>query len=318
MDDWKTSTRFLPLFLGLVHGRVRLAEQLLCRLARFGKRHADTDGQPHLVAFEVGRISKNVDDAVGKIDDSLRPLHVDHQHREFIAAQARDGVVGTYDRREEPAGSDQDGVTDMVTESVVDRLEPVEVAEAQCHRPACAGRGSQRMLHPVVQESPVGQPGELVVEGQMPQIALEGITFPVGCLQCTCVFGDLAGLPGDLFDEPHHSQKDQRIDRHAQPRHHRNIEIQLVLAGHQQDGRGDEPGECHDRDATGAICFRAIDAGYQLLRRGGCLADRWVQCSHSDQDIGGEEEAIDEIAGVVLVVQHQQVVDEIGQEQADQ
>ncbi len=95
----------LPLLLRLVHGRVRLAQELLGRLARLGEGHADADRQPHLVAFEVGGVAEDADDAVGEVDDGLRPLHVDHQHRELVTAEPGDGVAGSHDRREEPAGS---------------------------------------------------------------------------------------------------------------------------------------------------------------------------------------------------------------------
>ena len=206
----------------------------------------------------------------------------------------------------------------MVTEGVVDGLESVEVAEAQGHGPACAGRRGQSMLHPIVQEGPVGQSGELVVECQMPQIALECIAFPVGRLERPGVFGDLVGLAGYLLDEPHHSQIDESEDRRAQPGHHRNVDIQFVVAGHQQDGRGDEPGKRHDRNATAAIGLGAIDAGHQFLRCGERSADRRMQGGHSDQDVGGEEQGIDKVAGLVAVVEHQQVVDEVGQKHADQ
>ncbi len=37
-----------------------------------------------------------------------------------------------------------------------------------------AGQG---LLHPVVEEGPVGQAGQLVVEGQVPEIGLEGLAL---------------------------------------------------------------------------------------------------------------------------------------------
>ncbi len=61
-------------------------------------------------------------------------LHVDHQHGELVAAQAGHGVARSDDRGQQPAGPHQDAVADVVAQGVVDRLEPVEVAEAQGHR----------------------------------------------------------------------------------------------------------------------------------------------------------------------------------------
>ena len=98
---------------------------------------------------------------------------------------------------EQPAGPHQDAVAHVVAEGVVDRLESVEVAEAQGHRPARPGRRGQGVLHPVVEERPVGQAGELVVEGQVAEVGLEGVTLAVRGLEGVGVHLDLVGLPGD-------------------------------------------------------------------------------------------------------------------------
>ena len=110
---------------------------------------------------------------------ACRVLHVDHEDGELVAPQAGHGVTGAHDRGEQPAGPHQDAVADVVAERVVDRLEPVEVAEAQGHRSARSWGRGQCVLHPVVEQGPVGQPGELVVEGQMAQVRLEGVALAV-------------------------------------------------------------------------------------------------------------------------------------------
>ncbi|GAC1324011.1 MAG: hypothetical protein NVSMB13_04760 [Mycobacteriales bacterium] len=60
---------------------------------------------------------------------------------------------------------DEQLVADLVTEGVVHALEPVEVEEQHGHR-LLAGPGPQQaLLEPVLEQRPVGQPGERVVEG---------------------------------------------------------------------------------------------------------------------------------------------------------
>ena len=77
----------LPLLLGLVHGRVRLAQELLGGLARPAKATPTLIDKPDLVALEVGGVAEHGDDAVGEVHGGLGVLHVDHQHRELVAAR---------------------------------------------------------------------------------------------------------------------------------------------------------------------------------------------------------------------------------------
>ena len=59
-----------------------------------------------------------------------------------------------------------------MAERVVDRLEPVQIQENDRYRAAVAVRQIQRMLEPVGEQRPVGQPGEPVVEGEVMQLGL--------------------------------------------------------------------------------------------------------------------------------------------------
>jgi hypothetical protein len=62
-----------------------------------------------------------------------------------------------------------------VTEAVVDGLEVVEVDEDQGDEPVAAP--AERVLEAVVEQRPVRQARELVVEGAVAQLLLEGATF---------------------------------------------------------------------------------------------------------------------------------------------
>ena len=73
-------------------------------------------------------------------------------------------------------------VPDVVTEVVVDRLEPVQVQVEQGHRLTVAVEAGDGLLQPVVEQHPVGQAGQVVVGGELAQ-------EPLGILQ----IGDVPG-----------------------------------------------------------------------------------------------------------------------------
>jgi hypothetical protein len=61
-----------------------------------------------------------------------------------------------------------------VPEGVVDRLEVVEVDQQQFHPAAAAQVAGDRLVHPVAEQRPVGQPGERVLERLAGQLTLQG------------------------------------------------------------------------------------------------------------------------------------------------
>ena len=96
---------------------------------------------------------------------------VRHQHGELVAAEARDGV-DVPDHAEDPARDlDQDPVAGAVPETVVDRLELVEVEQQDARRPLAALRPGGGLADPVAEQGAVGQAGQRVVEGQPLHVA---------------------------------------------------------------------------------------------------------------------------------------------------
>ncbi len=90
-----------------------------------------------------------------------------HRDRELVAAQPPHHVAGAHQPLE-PAGHDDDGVVaDDVAEGVVDRLEPVEVDVADADRGAVGGD----VLETGEEVGPVGQPAEVVVVGEVLELA---------------------------------------------------------------------------------------------------------------------------------------------------
>ena len=110
---------------------------------------------------------------IRRADRDRRDLGVvvvlDH-HRELVAAEARDHVLGAQARAQARSDRHQQLVAGGVAEAVVDRLEVVEVDEQ--HRelaPPVADRG----LDLVGEQRPVGEVRERVVVGLVVELLLK-------------------------------------------------------------------------------------------------------------------------------------------------
>ena len=242
--------------------------------------------------------------------------HVDHEHGELVPAQPGHGVARPHDRGEQPAGPHQHAVADVVAQCVVDGLEPVQVAEAQGDGLARAlGRG-QRLLHPVVEEGPVGQTGELVVEGQVAQVGLEGLALAQRGLEGPGVHLDLVGLAGDGADEPHHPQVDEGEDGDADAGHDRHVDREPRASWPPAAGLG---GRNPAKATTGIrwppVVLPHVDVGRLRGGRRRRLGHGRVQGRRADQDGDQEEQGVHRVAGGVPAVEDQQVVGEVRHQQ---
>lgn len=93
---------------------------------------------------------------------------------EFVTGQAGEGVAGAQGRAQALSDFDQDVVAGLVAEGVVDGLEAVQVDERQRDATAAAGSGGQGVFDAVVEQSPVGEAGELVVQGAVGHLLVGG------------------------------------------------------------------------------------------------------------------------------------------------
>ncbi len=152
--------------LGAVHRRVGVLDERLRRLrASSAEGDADAGGREQLALPERERLLEGRSHAVDDAQRVRLVLHLLAQHRELVAAEARDGVARTHSCPEPGPDGAQQGVAGAVAEAVVDDLEPVEVEEQHQRPPVTALGAAQRPREPVEERVPVGQVGERVVVG---------------------------------------------------------------------------------------------------------------------------------------------------------
>ncbi len=161
-----------------VHRHVGVAQQLVHPIL-FGDAR-DPDARPHAhrrAGRQLDRMTERLHDAVGDDRRVGVAAHVLQQHRELVAAQARDGVAAAGGVEQASRNDRQQLVAGRMPHRVVDRLEVVEVEEHHREQLALARGARQRVRHPVAEERAVGEPGELVVEGLAEQLRLQRLAL---------------------------------------------------------------------------------------------------------------------------------------------
>ena len=93
------------------------------------------------------------------------------QHDELVAAQAADRVDGPHRGGEALGDRLQQEIAHPVAVGVVDVLEAVEVDEEHRHRVTARARPLEGLGGALEDERPVGEPGQRVVEGEVPELA---------------------------------------------------------------------------------------------------------------------------------------------------
>ena len=159
--------------LGLVHRDVGIAQQAGRAHAR--RRDGDADAGEHgdVVAGDRHRVAEAVEQSLGDVDRAVDAAAVLEQDRELVAAEAGGGVAGAGGAADAIGDGLQQLVADGVAERVVDRLEVVEVDEQHDDRVGLGTGDAQGVVHAIEEQRPVGEPGELVVEGTVAELAFE-------------------------------------------------------------------------------------------------------------------------------------------------
>ena len=172
----------LACFLRHVHRDVRVAQQLF---RAFGSgsarvvRGRDTDrrADEHFLVLELERAFERGEDPrrdLGRLDAVGGVLEED---RELVATEPRSGVGRAQARLQPLADLTEHQVAGGVAERVVDRLEVVEVHEQHRNGVAAARLELERVLDAILEQCPVGEAGDGVVERLVRELLFERLPF---------------------------------------------------------------------------------------------------------------------------------------------
>jgi hypothetical protein len=175
--------------LGVVHRHVGVAQHDLRGAHRLvGERDPDAGSDHDRAAADVHRFPQGDQEPVRHLQGRL-VLRALQQDGELVPAQPRRGVPCPQEAGEAVSDDVEHLVAGVVAESVVDGLEVVEVDEADGARRAVVRATAEGVLHPLAEEHPVADAGEVVVERAVPEVALEGLAV-----------GDVVGVEDDADD----------------------------------------------------------------------------------------------------------------------
>ena len=166
-----------------VERRVCLGEQL--RAGRGGRGDRDPDRQrgAHLFAPEPQRLPHRHEDPLGDHDGLGGTGQVLQDDDELVPTEAPRGVDLPQLTTDRGGQGNQQVVTDPVAQAVVDELEVVDVQEQDRDGPGVTTGAGQRLVQPVQQQLPVGQPREGVVQRPVPELLLHAFLLQHARLQ---------------------------------------------------------------------------------------------------------------------------------------
>ena len=163
----------LASLLGHVHREVGVAEHLLRGRGR--RVEGDADAGVHLDLLALDR-----EGPVEGVEHASRHrlwrlgCRVLEQDRELVSTQPRGRVGRPQGTAETVPDGDEQLVAGAVPEAVVDRLEVVEIQEEDRQREVAQPAGPiERVLDPIGEERPVGEPGQRIVQRLVAELCLE-------------------------------------------------------------------------------------------------------------------------------------------------
>ena len=151
--------------LGVIHGEVGVAQDLLGGgAARDGQGDADAHRDEQLPLLEEEGPLQLGAEPLRHRGHGARVLDVLEQHRELVAAETGDRVLGPEADGQPLAEADEELIARAVTEAVVDHLEAIEVEEEHGEQLAPALGARQGVGEAIYEQCAVGEAGERVAE----------------------------------------------------------------------------------------------------------------------------------------------------------
>ena len=172
--------------LGLVHGRIGTLHQFIDRHRMIAEQR-DADARRAVVAARIVFAAAEAQvQQVGFVEHGL-DLHrhtlrlhggqrlgveIFENDHELVAAQPRHGVALADAGCQARGDFDQELVADIVPQGIVEGLEIVQIEQHQCAVAAVPGAAGQSLPQAFEHQAAVGQPGQRIVESQMPDLVL--------------------------------------------------------------------------------------------------------------------------------------------------
>jgi hypothetical protein len=120
---------------------------------------------------------ERLDDAVRDAERVAVAVEALAQDSELIAAEPGHGVMGSDCRSDPQRRLSQSGIAGGMAEAVVDALEAVDVDEQDSNASLSVPPALEGVLEAVVEERPVRQPGQVVVQGHVRELNLRALTL---------------------------------------------------------------------------------------------------------------------------------------------
>ncbi|GEM_PF-2133190 len=167
-----------PLVLGRVHGLVGVAQHL-DGIAGIVGINADPQagGAVDLLVAQGVRAGQLVEDLLRQLGQVGHIGQIGDQDAELIATQAGHRVRLAHAAPDTGTGLDDQLVAHRVAQGVVDFLEMVQVDEDQRHLVLAALGALEHIRQAVVEQEPVGQLGQAVVVGLLPDGIVGDLAF---------------------------------------------------------------------------------------------------------------------------------------------
>ena len=166
----------LAVALGHVHRDVGVPEEL-GGVGRSGapvdEADSDTRAWEDLFALDLRRNLECLEDARGRVGGLGRVGDAFEENRELVASEASERVGRAHGDQQPSSDLLENPVAGLVAETVVDRLEVVQVDEHDRDVGEPTLRSHQRMLDAIREQRSVGEARHRIVEGLMRELLLE-------------------------------------------------------------------------------------------------------------------------------------------------
>jgi hypothetical protein len=124
------------------------------------------------MALQFEGLGQGLDDAAGQAGGAGEVGQAALDHRELVAAQARDGVALAHAGPQALGGGLQQGVADRMAQGVVDGLEAIQVDAVHRHQVLAPRRAAQRRRQVLLEQQPVGKIRQRIIVGQTGDLGL--------------------------------------------------------------------------------------------------------------------------------------------------